>query len=235
MPLRQCRTKNQYQYFFITGGPFNKSLDFDALRTSIRDVILSHMGSNRVLNLQIALEVSEDNYHHFHVALHTPEARWVSLNNKLLKLIRSWPVDPLETRKPNTGFFYVPQGVTDPWELMTKYLGNPTKVKDTDSNILEFSVSDKWWLDASGQPKPDTPAQPYNTAAYFYYNFALMRGDEPPPFDPKKHLTKSQRESIRWTHLSDADRQKELATANEKSRALFLDCLKANRGTSSHA
>lgn len=225
MPLRKCLPKNQYQYYFITGGPWHSAQDYDSLRTQLRDVIINHIGANRVKNLQIALEISENEYKHFHCALQS-FVRWPLLAKKLLKVIKTWPRDPTETRRPNVAFHYVPQGVSNPWLVMTQYLGSPSKYKETDDDILEFTSADKWWLDAAGQVKPDTAQQPYNTAAYWHYNYSLMRGETVPvPFDPKLHLTKLQRDNIRWAHMTDAQRQQENEAHHIKSRALFLNCL----------
>ena len=154
MPLYKCK-KNQYTNYFITGGPWNTTMDLDALRLEIADTVRNYYGANHVLNLHVSLEVSENDYNHFHCAVQLDKPkRWPKLASILITMIRRWPLHPEELRKPNVGFYYCQMGTNDPFKVMTDYIHHPVKDKEIDANTLEFSISDKWWIDSLGNCRP---------------------------------------------------------------------------------
>lgn len=135
MPLLKCTKKNKYTNYFITGGPIPKGMQ---VRDELAGLV-NHQYKD-VKKILVAQEISEGDYHHFHIALavHT-EKRWPDLANKIIKLVKSWP-DNDPNRKPNVGFFYAPRG-TDGQVIMENYLTVPMKDKDVDADILDYDIT----------------------------------------------------------------------------------------------
>lgn len=197
MGLFKCKPGNTYTFYFFTGGPWNSAIPQEELRTQLQDAMIAQYGRAHIKECIIALELSTDNYHHFHIGLHldTQTLRWKDCVNKLLKIVRQWPRDPLETRKPNVGAFFVPQGAKGGFEVLRNYLKHPVKEKTIDSDVLEFDINEKYWQDSFGQAIPGYMPE------WCYYNdptkFRKINGVYTfiaPPFDEKIHLSKQERE-----------------------------------------
>ncbi len=127
--LPPCNPSFKYKHYFITAGPRPKEGDY---RKVLEQVIARHWG-NAIESMLIVQEVSDQGYHHFHVAvILKEEKRFVQLSNSIKKFVTSLGA----TDSASCRFNYVRKG-EDP-QLIRKYITNPTKVKSVDEESLEF-------------------------------------------------------------------------------------------------
>ena len=138
MPLPPCNTNHKYKHLFFTAGPL-PSGDLQVksdFRVGCQQAIVDVLGLGKIEKMRIVQEVGETGYHHLHVAMIlTKELRWLQINNTIKKYVtRLGATDNASCRA-----FYVRKG-EDP-HCIFKYIENPTKVKVTDSESLEFESS----------------------------------------------------------------------------------------------
>lgn len=139
--------KNQYQYLFVTAGPYNSEILLEYRQDQLNVVIHNAYG-NHVEQCKVSWEISKDGYKHVHIALHlrTPR-RFRNFVKQLKFMIDQMDSDPTETRKSNVAAYFPPVadvviGANNKrWEIMTRYLTCPSKDK-TVGDVLEFEAPD---------------------------------------------------------------------------------------------
>jgi len=137
MPLPKANGRNEYTNLMFTFGPRPEVLT----RQKVEEVLRLHLGARMVKGM-VAFEHSKKGYPHVHVAVKFAKAQKVPM--ALVKAFKALSVEAIDAtgklRKVNCGTNNVPRNECGKggYEVLEKYLSDPSKIKECDDESLEL-------------------------------------------------------------------------------------------------
>lgn len=148
MPLPEVNTRYPYKAMMFTFGPLRP----DVTREQVQQRASNLLGENLKANC-IAFETSSTGYYHCHLAVDLKKPAKPPM--RLIKEAKSFCHTDDQGRKPNCGTHYVPtrDAAGKPaYDVLKKYLQDPTKIKWTDEGALELIATPFQMGDWPGMP-----------------------------------------------------------------------------------
>lgn len=150
MPLPKARPRNPYQALMYTFGPIRPDITREQVIERARTYL-----QNDLRTIRAAFEVSENGYHHCHVAVDLAQPRKPAM--RLVRDYKTFCAEDADGRKPNCGINYVPNSESRgkrAYAVLDEYLHNPKKIKYTDDGSLEMKIPPFMYGSDPGQYDP---------------------------------------------------------------------------------